>query len=41
MSTKIRAWAATAKGGRLEPFEYDPGKGVVTISRKSSLWRPM
>ena len=25
MNNKIRAWAAAAKSGRLEPFEYDPG----------------
>ena len=23
--TRVRAWAASAAGGRLEPFEYDPG----------------
>jgi alcohol/geraniol dehydrogenase (NADP+) len=25
MSTMIKAWAAHAAGGKLEPFEYDPG----------------
>lgn len=25
MSAKIRGYAATAKGGKLQPFEYDPG----------------
>ena len=23
--SKIRAWAALQAGGKLEPFEYDPG----------------
>src|SRR5271154_4260412 len=25
MSEKIRGYAATAKGGKLQPFEFDPG----------------
>ena len=40
MSAKIQAYAATRKGGKLQPFEFDPGPlGDDQVEIKVSLLR--